>query len=50
MVPNSKRRLLPRFPFLTADLVAVMESMIAKTITHDAERQLLRDFAWAVLP
>jgi len=38
MVPNSKLRLPPVPLILAAGLVAVLEAMIAKTITHDAER------------
>jgi hypothetical protein len=51
MVPNSKLRLFPRHrSSWPSGLVAVLESMIAKTIARDAQRQLFRDFACTVLP
>jgi hypothetical protein len=52
--PNGPQQQAPSTPpaplVLAVGLVAVLESMIAKTIARDAQRQLFRDFACTVLP
>jgi hypothetical protein len=50
MVPNNSSVYSPAPLVLAVGLVAVLESMIAKTIARDAQRQLFRNFACTVLP